>query len=323
MPTEKMEMADSSSEEETTQPTDKKQITLLPEDEERFGLLVNQFKEADDLGDAADVLDEINIFLKEAVERVEVEEKKQMELVDFHGERIHRYEMLDLQKLVEAINEGLEQLRKSDPDIKIRDVSLNRNVIFSVGVDNFVRKVWVSGEYIAGDLSQIDLFQKREVMFSVAGTLYAKEMKFPQVFKGSLMMSDVIEVDNISFPRVIGGTLGLGGVEKIDSGTTLPEIIEDGILNLKSLTHAAGVTLPKRVGLGINLDNLETAVGLNLDTWIGTSTNAGYLNLKGLESLEDLNLTLLQGTPTITVGDFAKREIQILSGRYPQFHFVT
>jgi Leucine-rich repeat (LRR) protein len=120
----KLEMAGSSSEEETNQPTDKKQITLLPEDQERFGLLVNQFKEAEDLGDAADVLEEINAFLNEAVEKFEAEERKRMELVESPWGEIHRFEREALEQIVESINEDYAEQRLANPDFNVPDVNL-------------------------------------------------------------------------------------------------------------------------------------------------------------------------------------------------------
>jgi hypothetical protein len=110
MNTENFEMAGSSPEEEKgTQPPEKKQIKLLPEEQERFGLLVNQFKEADDIGDAANVLDEINKFLEGAVARVEAEEQRRNELVTYDEKEMRRFEAEALQDILKEINEDYEE----------------------------------------------------------------------------------------------------------------------------------------------------------------------------------------------------------------------
>jgi hypothetical protein len=120
-------MAGSSSEDKEAQAPEKKQITLLPEDKEKFGLLVNQFKEADDLGEAAELLEQVDAFLKDAIKNIEAEDERQMEIVEFRGNNIHRYEKEALFQLRDAINAGIAKRRASEPKFNASDINTCMN----------------------------------------------------------------------------------------------------------------------------------------------------------------------------------------------------
>src|SRR3990167_10199419 len=83
--------------------------------------------------------------------------------------------------------------------------------------------------------------------------------------------------------NIFRGSLDLRGLTSA-KGLTLPKKV-GGSLDLVGLTSAKGLTLPKKVGGYLDLRGLTSAKGLTLPKKVG-----GYLDLRGLTSAKGLTL---------------------------------
>jgi Leucine-rich repeat (LRR) protein len=95
-------------------------VLLLLKDRKQLDKLAAVIESAKPGKDLNDALEKYQLALNKATK----EYQEKMKLVDFKGEKIHRFEMEALERLVEDINQDYTQQREVNPEFEQKDLTL-------------------------------------------------------------------------------------------------------------------------------------------------------------------------------------------------------
>ncbi|MBP9802185.1 hypothetical protein KBC40_01195 [Patescibacteria group bacterium] len=182
---------------------------------------------------------EINLLTK-AREEKEAYDKEMMELVDFQGEQIHKFELEALEDLIVQVNKGFAQQRIINKDFKAEDIRLDDLEIRIE--DNKVVVIQTTSTILSGDISgPIEaLINLKKLDLSSLSS--AEGLSLPSTVNGDLYLSSLKLAKGLILPTILNGGLDLGGLKSAE-GLSLPSTL-NGDLWLQSLKSAEGLTLP-------------------------------------------------------------------------------
>ena len=98
---------------------------------------------------------------------------------------------------------------------------------------------------------------------------------------GNLELDDITSADNITFPKIIKGSIILKNLKSIKN-VKFPELI-NGDIDLKNLTDAEGLEFPKKINGNLYLNNFKNFKNLNLPIEVGTLFLNKITNAEGLK----------------------------------------
>ena len=98
---------------------------------------------------------------------------------------------------------------------------------------------------------------------------------------GDLKLDEMTTAENITFPKIINGSIILKNIKKIKN-VKFPEII-NGNIELNNLTDAEGLEFPKKLNGNLYLNNLTNFKNLNLPIEVGTLFLNKITNAEGLK----------------------------------------
>jgi hypothetical protein len=193
--------------------------------------------------------------LTKAREEREAHDKEMMELVDFQGEQIHKFELEALKDLVVQVNKGFAKQRIINKDFQAEDISLDDLEI--IIVDNKVTEIYTNITVLSGDISKAleALTNLRWVHLPSLNS--AEGLVLPTTLNSSLDLSSLKSAEGLILPSTVNGSLNLSSLSSAE-GLILPTIV-NGILNLNSLSSAEGLTLPTIVNGYLDLFSLSSA----------------------------------------------------------------
>ena len=100
-------------------------IVYPPEIKAKLDKAMAQVQSAKTLAETNAALEKYKKEIAEASEEHRKEQERRMELVEFRGEQIHRFELEALQSIIEQINEDYAEQRKAKPDFETKDLNLD------------------------------------------------------------------------------------------------------------------------------------------------------------------------------------------------------
>jgi hypothetical protein len=247
--------------------------------------------------------------LTKAREEKEAHDKEMMELVDFEGEQIHKFELEALEVLVVQINKGFAQQRIINKDFQAEDISLD-DLKLEIE-DNKVIQIKSNATVLSGDISQAieTLTNLRLIDFESLSS--AEGLILPITLNATLWLDSLSLAEGLTLPTTVNGYLYLPSL-KSAKGLILPTIL-NGELWLQSLSSAEGLILPSIVNSHLNLESLTSAESLRLPTTVN-----GNLNLNSLTSAEGLTLpTTVDGN--LYLSSLSSAERNELRKKHPSF----
>jgi predicted HTH domain antitoxin len=224
--------------------------------------------------------EEINSLTK-AREEKEAHDKEMMELVDFEGVQIHKFELEALKDLILQINKGFAQQRIINKDFKAEDINLaDLKIIIE---DNKVIQIKSITTVLSGDISKAIEALISLKYLDLASLSSAEGLILPSTLNATLYLDSLSSAEGLTLPTTVKGDLNLFSLKSAE-GLILPTTL-NGYLNLYSLSSAEGLVLPTTVNGDLSLSGLTSVEGLVLPITVN-----GYLSLGGLTSAEGLTL---------------------------------
>jgi hypothetical protein len=215
--------------------------------------------------------------LTKAREEKEAHDKEMMELVDFEGEQIHKFELEALEVLVVQINKGFAQQRIINKDFQAEDISLD-DLKLEIE-DNKVIQIKSSITVLSGDISKALEALINLQNLNLSSLKSAEGLILPTTLNGNLNLYNLSSAEGLILPTTVNGYLNLPSLKSAE-GLILPTTV-NGELWLQSLASAEGLILPTTVNGILNLNSLTSVESLILPTTLN-----GYLYLFGLSSAE-------------------------------------
>jgi hypothetical protein len=247
--------------------------------------------------------------LTKAREEKEAHDKEMMELVDFQGEQIHKFELEALEDLILQINKGFAQQRTINKDFQAEDISLDDLEITIE--DNNVIQIRSNATVLAGDISKPLEALTNLRLINIHRLTSAKGLTLPSTLNGLLGLDSLSSAEGLTLPTTLNGDLWLTILTSA-KGLTLPSTL-NGELDLRSLSSAEGLVLPTTVKGDLDLRSLSSAEGLVLPTTVN-----GYLGLGSLTSVEGLILpTTVNGG--LNLHSLSSTERNELRKKHPSF----
>lgn len=128
---------------------------------------------------------------------------------------------------------------------------------------------------------------------------------------GNLELDDMTSAENITFPKIINGSIILKNIKSIKN-VKFPEII-NGNIELNNLTDADGLEFPKKLNGNLYLNNLTNFKNLNLPIEVGALFLNKITNAEGLKLPKIIRASLRLSSLTNAEGlEFPERIDQTL-----------
>lgn len=151
-----------------------------------------------------------------------------------------------------------------------------------------------------------EIFNISEQEVALTKEEWRRNSKNIKLFSGTLDLSDLSVVEELTLPQWVEGDLYLTNL-KICKELVLPEVV-GGILNLRCLETSESIVLPKKIGVHLILEHLKTVEDLILPQIIG-----GNLYLNNLKIATSLVF------PQRVEGDLYLESLEIAEGLvFPQ-----
>jgi hypothetical protein len=251
---------------------------------------------------------EITSLTKTREER-EAHDKEMMELVDFQGEQIHKFELEALKDLVVQVNKGFAKQRIINKDFQAEDISLDDLEI--IIVDNKVTEIYTNITVLSGDISKALEALINLKHLGLPSLTSSEGLTLPTTVNGSLSLRSLTSAEGLTLPITLNGYLDLFNLKSAE-GLTLPTTV-NGHLWLFNLKSAEGLTLPTTVNGHLALQRLTSAEGLTLPTTLN-----GDLDLSSLSSAKGLILpSILKGG--LKLHSLSSVERNALRKKHPSF----